>query len=200
LLIFFLGAAYLTNELKTITRIPVSFKSEVEGTIYRHIVLAVESEGKWGALGISRRKTLMYKDLKFDSLGDLMREFRDSYQESFHELLKIYVGLPFTRDTYSSSKLQWRVLKIALQDRDWAANSKLFNSYSKDCGGFMEYYSYTGTLPPNLTEEYRRGHSDLSRGKMMLSSSFLKIKKKKKKAAVEKKANDNDNTVEEKQG
>ena len=37
-------------------RVPLSFKTKfAHGTVHRHIVLAVRYDGKWGALGISRR-------------------------------------------------------------------------------------------------------------------------------------------------
>ena len=45
-------ACYLTAEMKEVERFPLSFKSNMGGRMFRHIVLAVEHQGKWGALGI----------------------------------------------------------------------------------------------------------------------------------------------------
>lgn len=47
-----------------VDRFPVCFRSSLEGRVYRHIILAVRSGKVWGALGLSRRDTLMYKELK----------------------------------------------------------------------------------------------------------------------------------------
>ena len=41
----FLGC-YLTAGMKEVQRIPVSFKSEVDGHIFRHIVLVLHYAGK----------------------------------------------------------------------------------------------------------------------------------------------------------
>ena len=40
-------ACYLTAEMKEIERFSLSFKSNMGGRMYRHIVLAVEHQGKW---------------------------------------------------------------------------------------------------------------------------------------------------------
>ncbi|CAB1098156.1 unnamed protein product [Ectocarpus sp. CCAP 1310/34] len=55
-------------------RFSVCFRSSLDGRVYRHIVLAVRSGGKWGSLGLSRRDTLLYKELK------------ESYASSWHRL------------------------------------------------------------------------------------------------------------------
>lgn len=47
-----------------VDRFPVCFRSSLDGRVYRHIILAVRSGKVWGALGLSRRDTLMYKELK----------------------------------------------------------------------------------------------------------------------------------------
>jgi tubulinyl-Tyr carboxypeptidase len=53
--------------------------SITRGATHRHIVLAVRHEGKWGAMGLSRRSCLMKKPMEFDSLTDLIRNFDYSY-------------------------------------------------------------------------------------------------------------------------
>ena len=44
---------------------------------------------KWGALGISRRAELMDKDLLFDSLADLMSDYKAAYEKWWHALVKV---------------------------------------------------------------------------------------------------------------
>lgn len=146
----FLGI-YSTMGMHDLVRMPVSFKSNVDGNIYRHIILAINSTetGKWGAVGISRRRSLMFKDIKFDSLADLMKEFKDSYESNFHKLVKIYIGLPFGHDLHSSMKLQWKVFKIKIVNKEWRNEvAEHINKYAKDAASYFEYFAYTGQLPP----------------------------------------------------
>jgi len=53
---------YLTNSLPIVDRFSLSFKSEVDGKIYRHIVLAVKIRGFYGAIGLSRKDDLHWKE------------------------------------------------------------------------------------------------------------------------------------------
>lgn len=69
----------LTSELHSLVRVPLSFKSKHGNNIHRHIVLALHVNGKWGAIGISRRNVLMDKPFSFSSLDELIREFKNSY-------------------------------------------------------------------------------------------------------------------------
>ena len=56
---------YLTSPLLSIQRLAVGFKSKFDGMYFRHVVLVVQNGGCYGALGMSRRKDLMYKPLVF---------------------------------------------------------------------------------------------------------------------------------------
>ena len=107
----FLGI-HLTAEIEELERIPVSFKSKVDGSSYRHIVLAVRDREAttWGALGISRRRTLQHKECVYPSLSALVEEFKDSYERCDHALVKVYAGLPLPPGLHSSDPVKWRVL------------------------------------------------------------------------------------------
>ena len=187
-----------------VLRIPISFKSECDGNIYRHIVLAiyahngkkidkdkaaVDSGWRWGAMGISRRKTLMFKEMKYPTLGKLMKAFKDSYEGSWHKLLKVYVGLPFSYEEKDTTRLQWRVLRCVLGDRSWSDAEKLFDRYAKECVGIYEYHSYTGKLPDFCTEEYLNGKLSMNEIKKQrieagtfaaANKGFAKVKKNSK--------------------
>jgi len=52
---------YLTNSLPLVERFSISFKSELDYKICRHIVLAVKIRGKYGAIGLSRKDDLHWK-------------------------------------------------------------------------------------------------------------------------------------------
>lgn len=90
-----------TQGLKDLERIPISFKSSVDGQSYKHIVLALKYNSKWGAVGLSRRRELYYKDLCYDSLADLFLEFKRSYERVFHTLKRVKVRDPAATDVPS---------------------------------------------------------------------------------------------------
>lgn len=100
-------ALFLTQGLQSLERIPMSFKSRVDGHTFKHIVLAVRHQGMWGALGLSRRPALYWKPLVHKSLGDLYAEFRRSYTEVHHSLVRVKVGLPVGHDAYSTEYVCW---------------------------------------------------------------------------------------------
>ena len=62
-------ALYLTTDITSIQRFPIAFKTTFEGNTYKHIVLGVSYMGRYGALGLSRRSTLMYKPVSYDVSG-----------------------------------------------------------------------------------------------------------------------------------
>ncbi|CAM9573372.1 unnamed protein product [Hapterophycus canaliculatus] len=106
----FVGA-YLTAEMAEVDRFPVCFRSSLDGRVYRHIILAVRSRSVWGALGLSRRDTLMYKELKYGLFSELMRDFSDSYASSWHRLEQVWVGFPLPHDISSNVPVKWKVGK-----------------------------------------------------------------------------------------
>ena len=147
----FLGF-YLTADLENIERFPLSFKSSCGSRCHRHIVLAIHDKATdlWGALGISRRKALQSKDLRFKSLADLVRDYKKSYEHLDHRLLKVYVGLPFPHNVHSSEPVKWRVLKLAFDsDSDLPDDSvKMLNEYAmKDAFVIRDHFYRTGKLP-----------------------------------------------------
>ena len=163
-------------------RLPISFKTECDGSTYRHIVLGVYAhtgnnstvkavkDGKaakdgqakeecatwaWGGLGISRRKTLMYKEVDYPTLSSLVKEYIDSYEGSWHKVLKIYIGLPFSYEETDTSRTQWRCLRVEMDDT-WVSCAAQIDKYSKDCVQIYDYFSYTGALPDLWKQRYER--------------------------------------------
>lgn len=111
----FLGA-FLTAGIPDLDRFPVSFKSTTGSTVHRHIILAVRHQqsaqplqSKWGALGLSRAGSLMDKDLKFQSLSELVQDYCREFERVYHKVVKVYIGFPFSHDIHSSEKVDWRV-------------------------------------------------------------------------------------------
>ena len=171
-------AVHLTAELDCLDlRVPLSFKSKCGESHYRHIVLAVRdgSTGKWGSLGISRRKVLAYKEPTFESLSTLVLDFQLSYKQCDHDLVKIYLGLPFPSGLHSVDPIKWRVLKQELTD-EWA---KKVDKYSKDCNWVREYHLSTGGLPEPYNGTSTQPKAAVPKNKKR------RRKKKKKKAGTE---------------
>ena len=56
---------YLTNGFDGVDRFPIGFKSVLDGQKHYHVVLGIRYNGRYGALGISRRHDLMDKPLTF---------------------------------------------------------------------------------------------------------------------------------------
>lgn len=59
----------------------------MNGHVHRHIVLLIRERatGQFGALGISRRKELAYKELRYNSCSDVLADYRRSYEKWWHE-------------------------------------------------------------------------------------------------------------------
>ena len=87
---------YLTNGIPGLGRFPINFKSEVDEVsllkgrkFYYHVVLGLAYKGKFGALGLSRRKCLMFKALEYSSLHNLVEDYEQAYSNCGHSLLKV---------------------------------------------------------------------------------------------------------------
>lgn len=108
--------------LTQLERIPLSFKSRLStknsSNIHRHIVLAIRYNGKWGAIGLSRRQNLMWKDLVFDSLYSLVMNYKSSYESVGHELLAVYTGLAFPHDLEQNYTVTWKATRVSIRQAD----------------------------------------------------------------------------------
>ena len=141
----FLGC-HLTAGMKGVDRVPLSFKSKCQGSIHRHMVLAIRYNGKWGALGISRRGDLMSKDLKYSSLGELVLDYNQAYRKSFHNLLTVYVGLPFSHDKSTDNPVKWRAQKVHIYKNDEENIVSVLDAYSNAMLKMSDVYVSTGKI------------------------------------------------------
>ena len=89
-------AIYLTNGIPGLGRFPINFKSEVEEVsllkgrkYFYHVVLGLAYKGKFGAVGLSRRSSLMDKPLEFTSLFSMVQDFQKAYSNCGHTVLKV---------------------------------------------------------------------------------------------------------------
>jgi hypothetical protein len=108
-------AMHLTNSCADLDRFVLGFKSQVGDETYRHIVLVVRYNQTYGALGLSRRKDLMYKNMEMDSLHDLVMDYKKSYENNGHVLIKVKLGKVIPKDVASNEKLPFKHISIDLR-------------------------------------------------------------------------------------
>jgi hypothetical protein len=140
-------ACFLTSSLPTVDRIPISFKSKCGENIHRHIVLGLRHNGKWGSIGISRRTTLMGKDCIYDSLSDLVLEFKKCYEQCYHHLITVYVGLPFSHDVFCDMPIKWRALRVNTRKKVEKNMIGELEIYSASMMRTFEYFAREGVMP-----------------------------------------------------
>ena len=118
-------ATQLTQGLKEIERVPLSFRSQIDGVTYKHIVLALKHNSKWGSVGLSRRRELYYKDLVYDSLAELFLEYKRSYERVFHTLRRIKVGLPLPHEVNPGEIICWGYVSVKCLDVASASKARV---------------------------------------------------------------------------
>ena len=153
----FLGA-YLTIEMPDVLRLPVSFKSYVESAKchFQHIVMPVCHNSRWGAIGLSRAPTLGYKKIKFDSLADLCKDYRDAYSGVGHTLQRIYVGLPFGRDQFNQEEILWRVLRLKVDSIPWDEIEAVLMKFTARFEDYFSHYKSMKALPADFWNTLKR--------------------------------------------
>eukprot|EP00742_Colponemidia_sp_Colp-10_P005909 GILJ01006320.1.p1 GENE.GILJ01006320.1~~GILJ01006320.1.p1 ORF type:complete len:386 (+),score=54.41 GILJ01006320.1:44-1159(+) len=145
-------AIFLTHEFMDVDRFPVSFTSSVEGQKFQHIVLAVRHQNTWGAMGLSRKQELMYKPLKFSSLGALMEEFKTCYEKCWHSLQKIKIGLPILHNAFSSEPVRWRILNLHIDRYEWDDCMDVLDRFAYEAQKIVEDISVTGKISLKLKD------------------------------------------------
>lgn len=146
----FLGT-YLTAGMSDLVRIPISFKTKfIHGSIHRHIVLAIRYQGKWGAVGISRRNNLMNKDITFSSLSELVQEYKKSYEQCLHKLITIYLGLPLPHDKFTDQPIKWKATKISIAENSDSSIEQKVNQFTGNMTKLAEYFAREGQLPTTI--------------------------------------------------
>ena len=58
------------------------------------LLLRDRATGNYGALGISRRKELAFRDVVHPTVSSALTSFRDAYAKLWHAVVKVRVGLP----------------------------------------------------------------------------------------------------------
>ncbi|GAB5355384.1 hypothetical protein AAMO2058_000201000 [Amorphochlora amoebiformis] len=138
---------YMTRDMPNdLDRIALRFGTTVGGQVYWHIVLAVcTSKGKWGSLGLSRRPDLMYKKLKYDSLADLVEDFKGAYEKIGHRIVKITVGLPIGNLSASVERVYYHFLVVPItKHTKWDGIRTVLSKYTKAMHRLLKQVKTTG--------------------------------------------------------
>lgn len=105
---------YLTQDLQDVERIPLAFKSFANGAYYRHIVLLIRTNSVFGVLGLSRKRTLMYKPMVYTSIFDVVMDFKKAYEAIGHSLVDMKIGIYASHDSHSRILIMWRYVALRL--------------------------------------------------------------------------------------
>ncbi|XP_039259026.2 tubulinyl-Tyr carboxypeptidase 1-like isoform X1 [Styela clava] len=132
-------AIYLTNTLTNVERFPIGFKSIFDGNRYYHIVLGLYYNGKFGAMGISRRKDLMDKPLVFRSLNELIQNYNAAYANYGHNLKKVRLGGAISHDSCSQERIIWTVFNMSMQKICSSEGQKKLDRFTKDLRSQLSY-------------------------------------------------------------
>eukprot|EP01065_Artemidia_motanka_P033227 TRINITY_DN40202_c0_g1_i1.p1 TRINITY_DN40202_c0_g1~~TRINITY_DN40202_c0_g1_i1.p1 ORF type:complete len:625 (+),score=155.49 TRINITY_DN40202_c0_g1_i1:70-1944(+) len=121
----------LTQGMREVDRVPISFKTSFAGKTHRHIVLSVRHGKAWGALGLSRKTDLMYKRLgQADGLSGLVHGYLAAYKRHGHEVVTVKVGLPVTHDPTSGMVPCWKFIVLNLRTMAWANAAAVLEKFS----------------------------------------------------------------------
>lgn len=127
---------YCTQSMSDIERLPIIFNSEISGHRYGHIVLAVRYGGKIGAIGLSRRADLMFKAWGFDTLSDLILNYKESYQKWSHKLNKIKIGtlIPHEGCNRVNDIVEWANTVISCKSMTWEEVNEAIHKKARQLG------------------------------------------------------------------
>ena len=105
---------FLTSGIQDLLRFTISFKSKFSTNIHRHVVLGLNHGSQYGAVGMSRRKELMDKPLHFQSLSELILDYKRAYENCHHVLKKVKLSLPVIHDVHSCERINWSYLTLSV--------------------------------------------------------------------------------------
>mmetsp|Transcript_15410 Transcript_15410/g.51727 ORF Transcript_15410/g.51727 Transcript_15410/m.51727 type:complete len:318 (-) Transcript_15410:152-1105(-) len=127
---------YLTQTMSDIERLPVIFNSEIDGHKYGHIVLVIRYNCKLGAIGLSRRPDLMFKECEYNSLSEILLEYKRSYERWSHRLHKIKIGnlIPHEGSNRLNDIVDWANTVISLKTNSWEKTDEILHKKARILG------------------------------------------------------------------
>ena len=149
---------YLTNGVPGLGRFTINFKSELpvaaasgqkqkqqqqqqdprqQKRYFYHVVLGVTLGNKFGAMGLSRRSTLMDKPLTHLTLNSLVQEFDESYKNCGQRLIKVRIGNLVSHDTYSITPIPWKGITLYPRTEEEKDLKAKIDKYSKELKSYL---------------------------------------------------------------
>ena len=122
---------YLTSSIHDIIRFTISFKSKFTTNIHRHVVLGLNHGVYYGALGMSRRKELMDKPVTFQSLGNLILDYKTAYENCHHKLKRVKLSLPVAHDVHSCERISWKYFTLPVSKMTDGEIKDALDKYSR---------------------------------------------------------------------
>ncbi|GFO48193.1 vasohibin-2 [Plakobranchus ocellatus] len=185
---------FLTNGMMGVERFTLSFKTVFNGHTHRHVVLGISYGGHYGALGMSRRKDLMYKPLEFKSLADLIYDYEHCYKQYWHEVKKVKVGLPIIHDQHSYEVINWKALMVTMNKaskkeiaRDLDGHARRMKSLSKSwTSGPYSTLKMLSTAESikDVQSSFEPAPAKIRRAKSTLCQSPIAVRKKSSSSTV----------------
>jgi len=113
---------------------------------------------RFGAIGLSRRESLMYKELRYPSLASVLEDYKQSYQAWWHSLDKIRVGLAVSHDTFSTRPVCWRYFLYKVSKTSWEKVQQKINTHTMVAGSakLFEKWMLTGQNHTESQKSKRR--------------------------------------------
>ena len=145
---------HLTNGVPGLGRFTINFKSELPQhqqqkngkRFFYHVVLGVSLGNRFGACGLSRRKSLMDKAAEHNSLHSLVEEYDQSYRDCGQRLVKVRIGRLISHDPYSISPIPWKGLTIHPRTDEPKEIKTKLDKYSRELKSFLRVGT-TSTIP-----------------------------------------------------
>jgi len=81
----------------------------------------------------------MYKEPKFDTMYDLIRDYRESYREWGHSLAKVKLGpaLPHAGDSRASQPIEWSKLVLSVKGKKFARCEGAISKFMRELLRFI---------------------------------------------------------------
>ncbi len=128
---------YLINEiplnLNGLEKFTIGFKTNSKGNVHRHVVLGIfcHSNGMFGALGISRRPDLAYKEIKYKTLTDLILDYIESFTKYLHRVRRVKIGSRIPHSNRSYESIPWNGISLNLIKENASEWPKLIEKHSR---------------------------------------------------------------------
>ena len=151
---------YLTNGAPGLGRFTINFKSELPMAVasgqgrnaaaqkelhqdprqkrfFYHVVLGVTYGNKFGAMGLSRRSTLMDKPVTHPTLHSLIQDFDNSYKHCGQRLIKVRIGNLISHDSYSITPIPWKGVTLHPRTEEEKEVKNKIDKYSKELKSYL---------------------------------------------------------------